>query len=92
MRHTMGFGIAAGLALAASAWAGKNSSDEKAVRGSSRASVQARTGAATGQRPGAVVVSSYKPMEARSARSSEVRAFSQARWVQEREGYRDGGY
>ena len=95
MTQTMRIGIAAGLALAASAhtWAGKGS-DQKAVRGASRATVQARTGAsATGQRARGVVVSSYRPMEARSARgSSEVKPFNQARWLQEREGYRDGGY
>ena len=96
MRDPIWFGVA-GLALAASAlaWAGEKSSDEKGVRGSSRATVQARAGASVAsQRPSSatVVVSSYRS-DARSARSSaEVRPFSQARWLQEREGYRDGGY
>lgn len=95
MRDTIWFGVA-GVALAASAlaWAGERSSDEKGVRGSSRATVQARA-SASAQRPSSatVVVSSYRSMDARTARGSpEVRPFSQARWLQEREGYRDGGY
>jgi hypothetical protein len=82
------FGIVAGLALTLSpAWAGDEKPKAKAADKSAATVKSAKaTESATG---GVVEVASARRA---LAESKEVRTSHEARWMIEREGYRDGGY
>jgi hypothetical protein len=99
MAKAIRFGVAAGLALTASApaWAGDEKAEEKAARGEATTSERASADRSkpTGDKgAGAEAgMGSRSPEAATVVKASyDVKASRNERWLQEREGYRDGGY
>ena len=99
MSKAIRFGVAAGLALTASApaWAGDEKAGEKAAR--DKATTGERASADTSKPTsgkGAGVeagMGSRSPGDATVVKASyDVKASRNERWLREREGYRDGGY